>query len=237
MSCCNNNNNNCCNFNPPLHTQGGNNIDRIIFTGIPGPIGPQGPRGFTGPQGEPGPTGAIGATGPVGPQGPQGIQGPVGATGATGPQGPQGETGPQGPVGPQGPAGTITNYGSFYNTSAQTITNDSLPLNSTAVAENMTIDPTTGIVTLTEAGLYKIDYGAYAETGVVENDNIAIYVNGTELAGTLLELQNDTMINGSILYQTTSATDTINIQIVSTNAITFSGTEGVNAYLVITKLA
>ena len=68
MSCRNNdNNNNCCNFFPNYRPmQGGNNIDRIIFTGITGPTGPIGPQGIQGEIGLTGPTGPTGATGPAG---------------------------------------------------------------------------------------------------------------------------------------------------------------------------
>ena len=41
--------NDCCCNRPrfPIN-QGGNNIDRIVFTGITGPTGPQGPAGPVG---------------------------------------------------------------------------------------------------------------------------------------------------------------------------------------------
>ena len=50
-------------------------------------------------------------------------------------------------------------------------------------------------------------------------------------------LENNTMTNGSIIIQTTSATDTLNIQINSTGAVTFNDPSGIEGYLVITQIA
>ena len=232
-------------------------MDRIIFTGITGPAGPQGPRG---PQGLPGPAGA---TGPQGPQGPIGLtgatgpQGPAGATGATGPAGPQGETGPQGPqgiqgetgpvgpqgpqgeVGPQGPAGppgTTASFGSFYTDTTQTVTNDSFPLTTTLSSSNMTLDPTTGVITLTNSGTYLVEYGVYA-TDATATDTVSIFLNGAEVAGTQRTLENNTMTTGSAIITVPTATSTLNIQINSAGAVTFADATGIEGYLTITQLA
>ena len=209
------NNNNCCCNRPFTPIWRNNSTDRIIFTNNPGPQGPAGP------------------TGPQGPQGIQGPQGPVGATGSTGPQGPQGIQGPQGPT---GPAGTIASYGSFYNTATQTLNNQSFPLNGSNATSNMNIDTTTGIITLTNAGIYKIDYGVYPETGSTDNDRVAIFLNGAQVDGTALELQDEQMVGGSTIITVPIATSTINIQIISDNNVTFTA-EDVNGYIVITQVA
>lgn len=262
-----NNNNCCCNRPFPHFGRNNNNFDRIIFTSVPGPqgpVGPQGPQGATGATGPQGPIGLTGATGPVGPQGPIGLtgpagpqgeigpQGPAGATGATGPagatgpqgpQGPQGEVGPQGPIGPTGPqgpagpAGTIASYGSFYTTTEQTVDNTSFPLTDTITASNITLDTTTGVVTLENAGTYKIDYGVYPASSATASDYVALFLNGTEIAGTARGLENNTMINASAIIEVPTATSTLNIQIVSDNAITFLDDDGINGYLVITQIA
>ena len=256
MSCCNRNNNDCCNR---VVVRPITNVDRVVFTSIPGPIGPQGPQGPVGatgatgpqgPQGIPGPTGATGPQGiqgPVGPQGPIGLtgatgatgpQGPIGLTGATGPQGetgPQGPQGIQGPVGPQGPAGTIASYGAYYSTTTQTLSNTSFPLDSANDESNMTIDPATGIVTLTNAGTYKIDYGVLPETGAVETNRVALYLNGAEVNGTSLELVNEQTIGASTII-TVSAGSTVNIEILADNTVTFAA-EDINAYLTILQIA
>lgn len=234
-----NNNNCCCNrpFQPIWRND--NNIDRIIFTNNPGPqgpigltgaTGPQGPQGEVGPQGPAGATGATGATGPqgeVGPQGPQGIQG------VPGPQGPQGETGPQGPA---GPAGTIASYGSFYSSATQTLTNEPFVLTTTTSVDNLTLNTTTGVVTLANAGTYKIDYGVYA-TDATATDTISIYLNGAEVAGTEQTLTNNTMTNGSIIIDAPTDASTINIQITSNASVTFESPSGIDGYLVVTQIA
>ena len=234
----NNWNNDCCNHPmPPFwRNNNNNNIDRIIFTGITGPTGPQGPTGPTGPTGATGPQGIQGLTGPTGPTGPIGLTGETGPTGPTGPQGLTGETGATGPTGPTGPAGITESFGSYFNTTTQTLNNESFPLNGGNAESNMTIDPATGIVTLTNAGVYKIEYGVYAETGATENDRVALFLNGTQIEGTALELQNDQMVNGSTIINIPNTNSTINIQIVGDNDISFAA-EDVNGYLVITQIA
>lgn len=229
--------------------------------GLTGPAGPQGPAGATGaqgPQGIPGatgpqgPQGPIGLTGPAGSQGPQGIQGeigpvglqgPAGATGATGPQGPagpQGETGPQGPVGPQGPAGpagTVASFGGFYTTETQVVENSSFPLTATQDVSNMTLDETTGIVTLENAGTYVVSYGVYATTGSTDTDTVQLFLNGVAVPGTERSLQDDTMVDATAIVTVDSATSTLNIEITSEGAVTFDDPNGVNGYLTIVQIA
>ena len=215
MAFCNQNDNNCC-----------NNFPRTRYIGI---IGPQGPIGPAGPQG---PAGATGATGPQGPIGPVGPIGPTGATGATG------ATGPAGPVGPQGPAGLAeaASFGSFYSTTEQTVTNASFPLTSTMAIDDMTVDNTTGVVTLTNVGTYKIDYGVYPASSAT-SDYMALFLNGVEVPGTARGLENNTMINASAIITTTAATSTLQIQIVADNAVTFLDDDGINGYLSIVQIA
>lgn len=215
-------------------------------TGPTGATGPQGIQGLTGPIGPTGPTGPIG---PTGPQGVQGLQGLTGATGPTGPTGPQGEigpTGPTGPVGPQGeigptgptgPAGTIASFGSFYSTEEQTVDNSSFPLTNISTVTGMTIDTATGIVTLDDAGTYKIDYGVYPASSATASDYVALFLNGTEIPGSARGLENNTMINASIIVDVPLATSTLNIQVVTDNAVTFLDDDGINGYLVITQIA
>lgn len=260
----NDNNNCCCNRNFPINWRNNNNnFDRIIFTSIPGPVGPQGPQGpqgpigLTGATGPQGPAGPVGATGPVGPQGPIGLtgatgaqgpqgiqgetgpQGPIGLTGPAGPigpQGPQGEVGPAGPQGPAGPAGTVASFGSFYTDTTQTVTNDSFPLTTTLASSNTTVDTTTGVVTLANAGTYLVEYGVYS-TDATATDTVSIFLNGTEVAGTQRTLTNNTITSGSAIITVPTATSTLNIQINSTGAVTFTDATGVEGYLTITQIA
>jgi len=235
--------------------------------GPQGPQGPAGPVGATGPQGPqgiPGPTGATGATGATGPQGPIGLTGATGATGATGPQGPIGETGPQGPAGetgatgpqgpqgiqgpvgpqgpigptgPQGPAGTVASFGGFYTSTAQTVTDGPFPLTETQAVSNMSLDTTTGVVTLENPGTYVVSYGVYALTGSTDTDTVEIYLNGTAVAGTQRSLQDDTMVDATAIITVDSATSTLNIQISAEGAVTFDDPNGVSGYLTIVQIA
>ncbi len=77
-------------------------VNNFPYCGIEGPEGPMGPEGLPGPTGgPPGPSGPEGPTGPEGPQGPTG-----------------GPPGPEGPTGPAGVNGVVTDYFSFYGTTA-----------------------------------------------------------------------------------------------------------------------
>ena len=273
------NNNNCsCNRPLPPVWHNNNNVDRIIFTSVPGPqgpvgpqgpqgptgatgpIGPQGPQGLTGatgpqgpigltgpagPQGEIGPQGPQGPTGATGPQGPQGLTGATGATGPIGPQGPTGATGPQGPQGiqgetgpqgPAGPAGTVESYGSFYSNTTQVLTDEPFVLSLTTAVDNLTLDTTTGVVTLANAGTYRIDYGVYS-TDAVATDYVSVYLNGTEVAGSQNTLTNNQMTTGSIIVDAPTDNSTLNLQINSSGAVTFESPTGNNGYLVITQIA
>ena len=66
---------------------------------------------------------------------------------------------------------------------------------------------------------------------------MALRLNGTDIAGTARGLENNTMINASAIIETTSANNTLNIQIISSSPVTFLDNDGINAYLVITQIA
>ena len=209
--------------------------------GLVGPTGPTGAAGITGATGPTGPTGAIGATGPqgeIGPTGPTGPIGPIGLTGdigATGPTGPQGEIGPTGPTGPAGTT-TAASFGSFFTTAEQSVDNSSFPLTDTITASNMTVDTSTGVVTLSNAGTYLVEYGVYS-TDATATDTASIFLNGAEIAGTERILTNNTMTTGSAVINVPSATSTLNIQINSAGTVTFTNAAGVEGYLTITQIA
>lgn len=260
---CNRCNCNCCN-NDWWNNQ---TIIRRGPTGATGPVGPTGPTGptgasiiitgptgATGPTGPTGPIGATGATGATGPQGIQGIQGvagPTGATGATGPTGPtgaqgvqgvQGMQGVQGIDGPTGPTGAdgITNaasFGSFYTEEEQTVNNSTLPLTDAITSRAITIDTSTGIVTLENIGTYEVSFGAYVASSATAGDSLSLYLNSSEVVGTSRGLENNSMINSSAIIETTAENSTLAIQITSTSDITFSDNDGISAYLVITQIA
>ena len=170
--------------------------------------------------------------GPTGPTGPIGLTGDVGATGPTGPQG------EIGPTGPTGPAGTTTaaSFGSFFTDATQTVTDASFPLTTTLTANSLTVDPTTGVVTLNNVGTYMVEYGVYS-TDATATDTFSIFLNGTEVNGTQRTLNNNILTTGSAIIEVPTATSTLNIQINSTGAVTFNDPNGIEGYLNITQIA
>lgn len=114
--------------------------------------------------------------------------------------------------------------------------NDSFPLTDTLKVNDMSINHTTGVVTLPNIGFYKVDYGLYAASSATASDSLALYLNGAEVTGTARGLENNTMINASAIIETTSANSTLQIQVVSESAITFLDDDGINGYLVITQI-
>jgi len=174
-----------------------------------GPTGPTGTAGPTGNQGNTGPTGPTGAAGNAGPTGPQGTQGPQGFAGPTGPQGtqgiqgtqgPTGSTGPTGPTGaastvagptgPQGSGGVAGKYGSFLDTTTQTITDTSLAyavaFNTTESASGVSIVDSTKI-TVEDAGQYNMQFSFQLANNDTVDRNIRIWLrqNGADVPDSL----------------------------------------------------
>ena len=151
-----------------------------------------------------------------------GARGPRGFTGATGPVGPAGPQGPIGPTGPEGPAGTtsVASFGSFYTTTPQTVASGPLPLTDTIVSDVITIDTTTGTATLPNIGTYLVSYGAFP-TNATAGDYLTLNLNGTPVAGTERDLENNSMTNATAIITTTTSDSTLNIQIEATADVTF----------------
>ena len=234
-------------------------------TGVAGPTGPIGPTGATGPAGisitgatgatgatgvtgATGATGANGAMGPTGPTGADGATGATGADGATGPTGPTGATGPTGPTGADGATGptgatgatgvaTVSDFGSYFTTASQSVDNTTFPLTNTLQASTLTIDNATGVVTIPNAGMYRVDYGVYAASNVTAGDSVSLSLNGTNITGTERGLENNTFVSASAIVEKTTPNSTLAIQINSAGPITFFDNDGTNGYLVITRLA
>jgi hypothetical protein len=108
-------------------------------------VGAQGPTGSTGPTGPTGVTGSTGSTGPTGPTGADGTIGIDGATGATGPTGADSTV-----IGPTGPTGSTGTDGGWATTqSTRSVTGASDTPTSTDNGKLVTIDTTSGAVTVT----------------------------------------------------------------------------------------
>lgn len=203
--CCKPNNSITCCMPGPIGPKGpkGDKGDQ----GPEGPMGEQGPEGPMGPKGNKGaqgPRGTKGAQGPEGATGPQGPVGPKGDTGKTGPQGPvgpkgdQGETGAtgaQGPVGPKGPQGApglqaIEAFASFYNSSAQTVTNGNpiIFTGSLVSKGGITIDASRTNISLGNNSYQRLSYGVNVES-FTGNPGIQLVVNGVG-SGQIVPIRN-----------------------------------------------
>jgi hypothetical protein len=157
-------------------------------TGTSGAIGTQGFTGATGPKGDVGPVGpGVGDTGPTGQRGLDGVAGPQGFTGPMGPAGPAGSGGGGGGGG--GGSTTAINYASYTINGPITLpltTSGNPPINinpflnpSTNVINNIpengiTLNTTTGNITVSTAGYYNIS--AYANIATATNSAYTLYI-------------------------------------------------------------
>lgn len=146
--------------------------DGSTWTNI-GPIrGPQGIQGATGPQGLQGEAGINGINGQ---QGPQGEPGPKGDTGDQGPAGP---TGDQGPIGPKGEKGDKGDPGAVESVNA---------------GANISVDTTTGNVTVSAPGVIVNTTDTYSSVSSVD------YIV-TLTKPEYVNLQSGGNLNGNTLY-------------------------------------
>ena len=175
-------------------------------------------KGLRGVKGKIGPAGPIGATGASGPLGLQGIQGSVG---------------PPGPVGP-------SQYAYIYNVGAGTVAIEAdVPLDTNgAMTSGITHAVGTPGVTLVASGTYKVTFSVTA----VGLSQVALFVNGTLVPGTIYGSGAGTQQNNGQAIFTTTANDVLTIRNHTTAAAiglqTLAGGSQatVNASLVIEKL-
>lgn len=219
--------------------------------GVNGKPGPTGPQGITGVQGATGPRGAQGVTGATGPQGntgatgsqgnigPMGYRGATGPTGAAGQNGATGVTGSTGATGPTGP--TFAVVASLASHAAQTFaapTYGVVTFDSIGALHEMSLNPARRLVIVEDAGLYLINYGVYATTGVPGICTIGYNPGGFDQAGKI-PLTANTMVSGSIV-RSLGARTYVGLHIDATNnntTISLPATSGfANAYLTITRI-
>ncbi|MBR2860846.1 MAG: collagen-like protein, partial [Clostridia bacterium] len=211
--------------------------------GIQGEVGPTGPQGLQGAQGEvgaTGPQGLQGIQGEVGPTGPQGLQGVAGATGPTGPQGLQGEVGPTGPTGPA----AVTAFGGLYDDSAETLTltagtTTQVPLTNAMPSENVTVG--TNTVTVTEAGVYEINYfvsGTNTAPGT-RTFTVSVQNNGAALGGSSVSQAVETGVSTQIadsMIANLNAGDVISLGVDTSEDATLQLNSGTNASITLKLL-
>lgn len=226
-------------------------------TGTTGAQGPQGPQGIQGVQGLQGLQGVTGATGPTGPQGLQGVAGAdgavgaTGATGATGPQGLQGEQGLQGVTGPTGPTGAtgatgaagtgLEAYGGVYSSdvTTQSFTATPTPLTLTTNMPANGVTYGTNSLTVTDGGVYEIDYGVRGTVGTATAITVGVGQNGTAINGT--NVTDDVAVGttervGGRTLVNLNAGDTLTLLGSGAATTDWTPASGVNAYLIAKKL-
>ena len=87
-----------------------------------------------------------------------------------------------------------------------------------------------------EVGFYKVDYGVYVSSSSTANDYVVLFLNGAEVNGTERGLENNLMVNASAIIETIVEGSTLGMQIQSASPITFLDDDGINGYMVITKI-
>jgi hypothetical protein len=178
-------------------------------TGLTGATGPTGATGAKGDTGNVGATGAVGATGPAGATGPQGVKGDTGNTGPTGPSGATGLTGATGPTGATGAASTVP--GPSGPTGPEGISISSTEPEDTDVLwadtseEGDSVLPTGGTTgqVLAKASSTNFDTTWVDDAGTPPSpatfaDNAWVGTPITAVAAGLM--QEDTVLNGSLVY-------------------------------------
>ncbi|WP_082154132.1 DNRLRE domain-containing protein [Gottschalkia purinilytica] len=187
------------------------------------------------PTGPTGSTGLTGATGATGPQGARGITGPTGVTGS------QGNIGPQGAIGPTGSTEPISGYGFFANTS-QFVNASVLGANITfpnvdVSTANININGTGDIITLTETGVYQVDYNLYLGTGVSLLTTIQLRLNGTVIPGSQsfisVGLSAESNIVGQAIFQANTGAQ---LTLFTTGILTLGLVNTNSAAITITKI-
>lgn len=163
--------------------------------------------GAAGPTGPTGATGTAGATGPAGSNGAQGAPGPTGSTGATGPTGATGSTGATGAT---GPANGLNDYGYVYNEGAQVVAIEADVAFDTngLLTPGITHAPGSTEIQVVAAGDYKI---AFSTSGV-EPHQMALFVNGVLLPGTIYGSGAGTQQNTGQVITTLGAGDVLTLR-------------------------
>lgn len=114
--------------------------------------------------------------------------------------------------------------------------NAAFPFLQTITAQGITIDSSAEIITLQNTGIYRIDYGVIPISSNYY-DIVSVYLNGTEVPGTRLSLENNYMTSVPAIIPATAGS-TLSIQIVSSTPVRFwNEADGIIGYLVIHQIA
>jgi collagen type I alpha len=238
-------------IDPGKSCKRGESLIKWYQTGAKGGTGATGSAGSIGATGSPGGTGltgGIGSQGVIGLTGNTGSQGVIGLTGNTGSQGViglTGNTGSQGVTGNTGPAGSngVSGYAYYYNVGAQTVAIeadilfDTNGLNSPVPIATHTAG--TAAITVASTGVYKASFIVSA----TEVSQMAVFLNGTAVAGSTYGSGAGTQQNSGQVIFPASAADVITVRNHSSAAAVglptnAGGTQAnVNASIMLEKLS
>ncbi len=151
--------------------------------------------------------------------------------------------GPTGPIGPSGPANGLNAYGGKYNNSASTLnlgilTQTQIPLPTTMPNLNTTYTNANSI-TVTEAGVYEINYFLNVSVAIGTTLTLAVRANGSNIPSTVvsrvLSVGTSSVYSGSTIVNL-AAGSTIDMAISALVAVGVNLSSGVNASLSLKKL-
>lgn len=148
---------------------------------------------------------------------------------------------PQGPTGPTGPA-AVTAYGGKYSNTAQTINLSAGTPAQIALPQNMpnlNTEYGTNSITITESGVYEINFFSHISVSAGTTLTQSIRANGVNIASTVtqrsLSVGSISIISGNTIVSLTEGT-VLDMTIYGLLALTVSLGAGVNASLSIKKI-
>lgn len=159
---------------------------------------------------------------------------------------PQGPTGPQGLVGatgPTGPTAGLSAYGGKYNNTSSTIslgigTQSQVPLPVSMPNLNTTY-ATTNSITVTQSGIYEINFYTNVSVALGTTLTLAVRSNGTNIASTVvsraLSVGTSSIYSGSVLVQL-PANAVIDMTVSALIAVGVTLGNGTNASLTVKKI-
>ena len=161
--------------------------------------------------------------------------------------GPTGPTGPQwlnGITVPTGPSSGLSVYGGRFSNTTQTITlglgtQTQIVLPSTIPSRNTTYTSTNAI-TVSQGGVYEINYFSNVSATVATTLTLAVRVNGTNIPSTIisraLSVGVSSIYSGSVIV-TLAANDVIDMAASASLALGVTLGSGVNATLSVKKIS
>lgn len=150
---------------------------------------------------------------------------------------------PQGPTGPIGPANGLSAFGGKYNNASSTINlglgnQTQIPLPNSMPNQNTTYTQPNSI-TVTQAGIYEINFYIIASAALATTLTFAVRTNGTNIPSTVLSralsVGTNSVYSGSVIASLTAGS-TIDMAISALIAVGITLGSGTNATLTIKKI-